>query len=599
MRVLLLRPPRYLWPFNSETSAFWQPLGLLCVAAAARRDLPQVDVRVWDAPGDKFGWRTLERRLAACPIDVLGLGEETVSAHEALRAAGLAKRLHPGCVVVAGGTYFAHAIEETLADGRVDVIVRGEGEDTFVELLHYLESQISNLKSEISNLKSPISNLKSPISNLKSPISNLKSETPDADSRIPGAHADARPPQQRRCRCGGWTGLASPAGLEAVRGIAFRGAAGRPVVTAPRPLIAALDTLPFPAYDLVDMAAYGRSSRNHPALVSIEHSRGCTDSCNFCILWKHMGQPARASQRSAASQSSTDGNGTVRPRWRTKSPERSFDEVLRLYRDFGRRTFGWVDPTFNASPDWSDRWAGLMLRSGLAGPRGRPRTLHTAWMRADGVVRDERLGVLEKLVRAGLRQVMIGVERDRPEDLEALGKHGAGPETSREAFAIFRRKYPQVYTIGSVIFGLPRDTPQDLLRLARCEQEMQMDYCFLIPLTPNPGTAPAAEAAAAGRLANRDLASYNFHTPVCTTDAMSLADLEALYWRLMLRPDLGRAGRWLRQTFFERDARKRRVHLAMLSRGTRIAVESLVRAALGKRNGQPALYSRRPSWYDQ
>jgi len=544
MRVLLLRPPRYLWPFNSETSAFWQPLGLLCVAAAARRHLPQVDVRIWDAPGEKFGWRTLERRLAAFPIDVLGLGEETVSAHEALRAAGLAKRLHPGCVVVAGGTYFAHAIEETLADGRVDVIVRGEGEDTFVELL-------ANLRD-------------------------------------------------RDC----WP---------SIRGIAFRGAGGRPVLTPPRPLIADMDTLPFPAYDLVDMAAYGRSSRNHPALVSIEHSRGCTDSCNFCILWKHMGQSARASQRpvlrssgaaaaeggSAASQSSTDGNGTVRPRWRTKSPERSFDEVLRLYRDFGRRTFGWVDPTFNASPEWSDRWSDLMLRSGLAGPRGRPRTLHTAWMRADGVVRDERLGVLEKLVRAGLRQVMIGVERDRPEDLAALGKHGAGPETSREAFAIFRRKYPQVYTIGSVIFGLPRDTPQDLSRLARCEQEMQMDYCFLIPLTPNPGTAPAAEAAAAGRLANHDLASYNFHTPVCTTDTMSLADLEALYWRLMLRPDLRRAGRWLRQTFFERDARKRRVHLAMLSRGTRIALESLLRAALGKRNGQPALYSRRPSWYDQ
>lgn len=558
MRVLLLRPPRYLWPFNSETSAFWQPLGLLAVAAAARRDLPQVDVRIWDAPGEKFGWRTLERRLAAFPIDVLGLGEETASAHEALRAAGLAKRLHPGCVVVAGGTYFAHAIEETLADGRVDVIVRGEGEDTFVELLRHLESQISNLES--------------PISNLKSAISNPKSQTPDAESRIPGAHTDA--------------GLVSLAGLEAVRGIAFRSAGGRPVVTPPRPLIADMDTLPFPAYDLVDMAAYGRGSRNHPALVSIEHSRGCTDSCNFCILWKHMGQSA-------------DGNGSVRPRWRTKSPERSFDEVLRLYRDFGRRTFGWVDPTFNASPDWSDRWADLMLRSGLAGPRGRPRTLHTAWMRADGVVRDERRGVLEKLVRAGLRQVMIGVERDRPEDLAALGKHGAGPETSREAFAIFRRKYPQVYTIGSVIFGLPRDTPQDLSRLARCEQEMQMDYCFLIPLTPNPGTAPAAEAAAAGRLANRNLASYNFHTPVCTTDAMSLADLEALYWRLMLRPDLGRAAQWLRQTFFERDARKRRVHLAMLSRGTRIALESLLRAALGKRNGQPALYSRRPSWYDQ
>ncbi|MBM4017965.1 MAG: B12-binding domain-containing radical SAM protein [Planctomycetes bacterium] len=517
MRVLLLRPPRYVWPFNSETSAFWQPLGLLAVAAAARRELPDARVAVWDAPGGKFGWRTLERRLAAYPIDVLGLGEETCSAHEALRAAELAKRLHPGCVVAAGGTYFAHTIEETLADGRVDAIVRGEGEETFVEFLRRLHD--------------------------------------------PG----------RWCE---------------VAGLAFRGAGGRIVVTPPRPLIADLDRLPFPAYDLVDMSAYGRGSRNHPALVSIEHSRGCIDSCSFCILWKHMGEPA-------------DGNGTLRPRWRTKSPERGFEEVARLYRDFGRRTFGWVDPTFNASAGWSDRWADLVLRSDLVDARGRPRTLHTAWLRADCVVRDERLGVLGKLVRAGLRQVMIGVERDRPGDLAALGKHGCGPEVCRAAFAVLREKHPQVYTIGSVIFGLPQDGPADLARLAACELDMQMDYCFLIPLTPCPGTAPAAEAAAAGRLANRDRASYNFHTPACTTDALGLRDLESLYWREMLRPDLGRARRWLRQALLERDPRKRRVHLAMLSRGTRIAVESLLRSVLGKRNGQPALYSRRPSWYDQ
>ena len=93
MRVLLLRPPRYVWPFNSETSAFWQPLGLLCLAAFVRRELPGVEVAVWDAPGEKFGWRTLERRLAERPIDVLGIGEETVSAHEALRAAGLVKQI--------------------------------------------------------------------------------------------------------------------------------------------------------------------------------------------------------------------------------------------------------------------------------------------------------------------------------------------------------------------------------------------------------------------------------------------------------------------------------------------------------------------------
>jgi len=517
VRVLLLRPPRYLWPFNSETSAFWQPLGLLCVAAAARRDLPGIEVRVWDAPGEQVGWRTLERRLAAWPPDVLGLGEETVSAHEALRAAELAKHLHPGCTVVAGGTYFAHAVDETLADGRIDCIVRGEGEATFGELLRHLEDRAA------------------------------------------------------------WGGIA---------GLAFRGADGRTVLTPARPLLEDLDSLPFPAYDLIDMTRYGRGSRNHPALVSIEHSRGCTDSCAFCILWKHMGAGA-------------DGNGSVRPRWRTKSGERSFEEVARLYRDFGRRTFGWVDPTFNASPDWSDAWAERMLASDLVDARGRPRTLHTAWVRADGILRDERLGVLGKMVRAGLRQVMIGVERDDAAGLAALGKHDNGAEISRAAFALLREKYPQVYTIGSVVFGLPADGPRDLERLARLEADWRMDYCFFIPLTPNPGTAVAREAARAGRIANPDLASYNFHTPVCTTETMDLRDLERLYWRLMLWPRPRRAARWLRQLVFERDARKRRVHLALLKHGTRLAAESLLRALRRPRDPRPALYSRRPSWYDQ
>ena len=65
-----------------------------------------------------------------------------------------------------------------------------------------------------------------------------------------------------------------------------------------------------------------------------------------------------------------DGNGAIRPCYRTKSPQRSFEEVQWLYRRFGRRTFGWVDPTFNASAEWSDQWAERMLGFGID---GRPR----------------------------------------------------------------------------------------------------------------------------------------------------------------------------------------------------------------------------------
>jgi len=517
MRVLLLRPPRYVWPFNSETSAFWPPLALLCLAGAVRRALPDVDIEVWDAPGEKCGWRTLERKLAAQRIDVLGVGEETVSAHEALRAAEMVKRFHPHCVVVAGGMYFAHAIQETLDGGHVDVVVRSEGEDTFVELLHHL---------------------------------------------------------QDRHR---W---------ESIKGLAFLDADGGLVKTPPRPLICDLDTLPLPAYDLIDLNRYGRRSSNHPGLVSIEHSRGCIDSCSFCILWKHMGEPL-------------NGDDLVRSRLRTKSAERSFDEVQQLYHEYGRRTFGWVDPTFNASPEWSDAWAERMLRSNLVPPNGDPRTLHTAWVRADCVVRDERLGILEKLVRAGLRQVMIGVERADCESLSAVGKHNNDPEICREAFAIFRERFPQVYTIGTIIYGLPGDTAADLKRLAACQDDMGMDYCFEMPLTPNPGTAVASEARQHGRIVHDDLRNYNFQTPVCRTDSLSLRGMQRTYWWAEVKPSWRRYLRMIRKVFLEKNLRKRRVHRSMFRHGTRILFKTFLRAILLPRDDRPIEYWRRPSWYDK
>jgi radical SAM superfamily enzyme YgiQ (UPF0313 family) len=517
MRIVLLRPPRFLWPFNSETSAFWQPLGLVSLAATARRDVPGVELQVIDAPSLRWGWQTLERVLGDRRIDVLGIGEETVSAQEGFRAARLVKRLHPDCLVVSGGYYYGHAIDDTLADGSVDVVVRGEGEATFAELLRHAADRSA------------------------------------------------------------WPGI---------RGIAFRDDGGGIRLTPPRDLIHDLDSLPFPAYDLLDMHRYGLGSRNHPGLVSVEHSRGCSDRCSFCILWKHMGKDR-------------NGSGEMRPFVRTQSPERSFDTVLRLYREHGRRTFGWVDPTFNIAPQWSDRWAEAMLGSELMDGSGQPLTVHTAWMRADCVLRDQKSGILEKLVRAGVRQVMLGVERDDDAGLAFLDKHNNGAEVCREAFSIFLEKYPEVFTIGSVIIGLPGDTMADLKRLMACKDKFGMDYCFVIPLTPNPGTQAGQDAHQSGRVANSELASYNYHTPVCTTDSLSLRQLESVYWRPVLS---GMNFRWLsraaRNCLLEPNPRKRRLHRSFLKHGTAIAAKTITHRLTHPFSQEPTLHSRKPPWYD-
>ena len=410
-------------------------------------------------------------------LDVLGIGEEAVSAHEGLRAASIVRQLYPECVIVAGGTYFSNAIGTTLDSGLVDVVVRGEGEQTFVELLGHMRDRAS------------------------------------------------------------WHQIA---GLAFVEG-------DRHVVTPARKLISDLDTLPWPAYDLVDMTRYGRGSRNHPALVSLEHSRGCIDTCGFCVLWSHMGEHP-------------NGNGQVRPCYRTKSDARSFDEVVWLYRRFGRHTFAWVDPTFNASPTWSDAWAERMLKSDLVSPRGQPRTLHTAW--------------LARLHRAGRTAWDLG---QACEGRPAPGRHWARARRSRQPRnAEQASQCPRAVRRGA---GDPaREIPRGVhhrqhhLRFARrhggrpariiaWHHATNTDFCFLIPLTPCPGTPLAAQLERGGYIDDTDLRHYNFHTPVCRTDTLDLRDLEnASGATLGLGPK--RLLRIARDFLLQPDSRKRRVNSA-------------------------------------
>ena len=505
--IQFIRTPRYLWPFNSAFSAFWPPLGFCSLAASLRAKLPYLRLSILDCPALKVGWKSLEQKLRQEPPDMVCIGEETVSSGQGLRLARLVKDINPRTVVVAGGVYFSYALEETFAEGSVDYIVRGEGEETLVELVEAL----------------------------------IQGESDLAD----------------------------------VRGLAY-GEGERVRTNAPRAPISDLDRLPWPAYDLLKVGAYGRNSQNHPRLASLEHSRGCVDRCSFCILWKHFGR---------------SDNGSVSPCYRTKSPERSFEEVKWLATDYGRRTIHFVDPCFNVDPGWTDRFADLMLASGL-------QVQFTAWMRADFIVRDEELGVLKKLVRAGLVQAYIGIERINECELAYLDKHHNGPEISRRACEILRGRYPEVFTIGTVIYGLPWESKRTLSELREFHYFFPLDYVFYIPLTPNPGTDIRDKLLAAGYGMSEEFSEYNFFTPVVETDHLSRRQLENLYSDLLLNFSCSRLRNLARAHRRYPGARSRRTYRNLLSYAFKVGARQLLRRALGPLAGGPTLHAARPEWYD-
>ncbi len=84
---------------------------------------------------------TVERLVAACTPDLVGLSVMTFQRHTAKNLIDLVRHLRPGVKVVVGG-YDPSLASEAYTDnghGAVDFIVRGEGEITFRELLRAIE----------------------------------------------------------------------------------------------------------------------------------------------------------------------------------------------------------------------------------------------------------------------------------------------------------------------------------------------------------------------------------------------------------------------------------------------------------------------------
>src|SRR3989475_1223018 len=108
------------------------PLGLGYVNGVLRR--AGHDARVLNCSA--WSWARAARFLKAERPDVFGVSVFTFNRHEAMRLAALARAANPRCFIVAGGphaTHLAHHLLERYP--QVDVVVRGEGEETMLDLV--------------------------------------------------------------------------------------------------------------------------------------------------------------------------------------------------------------------------------------------------------------------------------------------------------------------------------------------------------------------------------------------------------------------------------------------------------------------------------
>ena len=133
--ALLINPP---WISKDENiwhgiKSAMPPLGLLSVAAYAEKmgfSVAVLDIHVEKLSADEVAERVKELRPR-----VVGLSVVTATANASHSIARLLKKTEPDCLVVFGGAHPETVPEEVLCNLSVDVVVRGDGEETFVELL--------------------------------------------------------------------------------------------------------------------------------------------------------------------------------------------------------------------------------------------------------------------------------------------------------------------------------------------------------------------------------------------------------------------------------------------------------------------------------
>ncbi len=218
-----------------------------------------------------------------------------------------------------------------------------------------------------------------------------------------------------------------------------------------------------------------------------------------------------------------NGNIILHPRWRTKSVERTIEEIKLLYYKYQKHFMVFVDDSWNISQSWNEEFSERLLKEDM-------KIGWFAFMRADLILRDEKAGIFRKLVRSGLSHISIGVERADNADLKSMGKNSYSQDIIRECMRILKHKYPQVFRQATFIVGIRNETKESILKQVRYAKEIAVDYPAFHPMTPVPGTDAWREAKEKGWLEIEDFSYYDWITPVMSSEHLSRGEIADLVY---------------------------------------------------------------------
>ena len=139
MKITLINPP---YPPSVHSHPPFIPLGLGYLGAVAEKAGHQVTII--DCQAEKLTYETFTARIAQTPSDIIGVTATTLLYKSAMKLITIAKQAQPNAVTMLGGSHGSFLDEDALKEyPSLDIVVRREGENTFIELLEKIQSQAS------------------------------------------------------------------------------------------------------------------------------------------------------------------------------------------------------------------------------------------------------------------------------------------------------------------------------------------------------------------------------------------------------------------------------------------------------------------------
>lgn len=244
-----------------------------------------------------------------------------------------------------------------------------------------------------------------------------------------------------------------------------------------------LDTLPFPAWDLVDMdaylAAWGQLDSFSPGLrgVNLTASRGCPYECSFCqpVLDAMFGRKLRQ-----------------------RSPASVVAELRALKERYDIGGFWFTDDTFTTNRRWVTEfcrqlqearlglWWGCTTRANLIAPE-----------------------LMRTMADAGLRKVGIGMESATEHIREDVYKKGVGLDAIEHTVQVAHDH--GVRTLLFLMLGAPGETRREMVETIETATRLPADEASFSLFVPIPGTDLHREMVERGYQMSRDYTDYDYY----------------------------------------------------------------------------------------